>query len=440
MRRLTHPGWLLLPLRLFLGVTFSYAGLQKLANPAYLDPHSPTSVTSQMRALRHTSPIGALLQVTTHAPTLVGLLIAFGELAVGVGTLAAFSLRLAATGGTLLSLTFFLTVSWNTTPYYYGSDIVFVFAWLTILGVGDTGVLSLHAWVTQHARQPPPRARGVRRPTAAELDRRAVMRSGLTAALLGGATLALGGVTAALGRAAGRSPTRAQPQLTPLATPSDFGSDLVRFVGADARHRDRRGGGCRGRAGEVVHRPSVRKPGLDCAPLSKHVRRVQRRVHPRRVSGSVRSVECPVRLPVPRRRVRRAHGSSAAGTTARAAAIHTGARDRGPAAGGPMSTVAPESASGVEGNSRLTAVDGMVLLVLLVVEGFTVLAVRQMITLHVYVGVLLVGPVLLKCASTGFRFVRYYARARPYVEKANTWSCFIEGRLLHSMLLKLRAF
>jgi len=219
VRRLTHPGWLLLPLRLFLGVTFSYAGLQKLANPAYLDPHSPTSVTSQMRALRHTSPIGALLQVTTHAPTLVGLLIAFGELAVGVGTLAAFSLRLAATGGTLLSLTFFLTVSWNTTPYYYGSDIVFVFAWLTILGVGDTGVLSLHAWVTQHARQPPPRARGVRRPTAAELDRRAVMRTGLTAALLGGATLALGGVTAALGRAAGRSPTRAQPQLTPLATP-----------------------------------------------------------------------------------------------------------------------------------------------------------------------------------------------------------------------------
>jgi len=221
VRRLTHPGWLLLPLRLFLGVTFSYAGLQKLANPAYLDPHSPTSVTSQMRALRHTSPIGALLQVTTHAPTLVGLLIAFGELAVGVGTLAAFSLRLAATGGTLLSLTFFLTVSWNTTPYYYGSDIVFVFAWLTILGVGDTGVLSLHAWVTQHARQPPPRARGVRRPTAAELDRRAVMRSGLTAALLGGATLALGGVTAALGRAAGRSPTRAQPPGTAIGAAAD---------------------------------------------------------------------------------------------------------------------------------------------------------------------------------------------------------------------------
>lgn len=40
-----------------------------------------------------------------------------------------------------------------------------------------------------------------------------------------------------------------------------------------------------------------------------------------------------------------------------------------------------------------------------------------MITLHVYLGVALVGPVLLKCASTGYRFVRYYGRSLPYVEK-----------------------
>ena len=41
---LRQPGWLILPLRAFLGVTFVYVGLQKLANPAYLDPTSPTSV------------------------------------------------------------------------------------------------------------------------------------------------------------------------------------------------------------------------------------------------------------------------------------------------------------------------------------------------------------------------------------------------------------
>jgi hypothetical protein len=54
---------------------------------------------------------------------------------------------------------------------------------------------------------------------------------------------------------------------------------------------------------------------------------------------------------------------------------------------------------------------------LLAVEGFTILSVRQMITLHLYLGLLLVGPVLLKSASTGYRFARYYGRARPYVEK-----------------------
>jgi len=76
-----------------------------------------------------------------------------------------------------------------------------------------------------------------------------------------------------------------------------------------------------------------------------------------------------------------------------------------------------EADAGVEGNARLTALNGMVLLVLLAVEGFTVLGVRQMITLHVYLGVLLLGPVLLKCASTMYRFARYYLGATPYVRR-----------------------
>lgn len=74
-------------------------------------------------------------------------------------------------------------------------------------------------------------------------------------------------------------------------------------------------------------------------------------------------------------------------------------------------------AAGAEGNSRLTAVNGMILLALLAVEGVTVLSVQGMITLHIYLGLLLVGPVLLKCASTIYRFTRYYTGARPYVQK-----------------------
>ena len=73
--------------------------------------------------------------------------------------------------------------------------------------------------------------------------------------------------------------------------------------------------------------------------------------------------------------------------------------------------------SGAEGNSRLTAVNGVVLLGLLAVEGVTVLDVEGLITLHIYLGLMLVGPVVLKCASTCYRFARYYTGAAPYVRK-----------------------
>ena len=72
---------------------------------------------------------------------------------------------------------------------------------------------------------------------------------------------------------------------------------------------------------------------------------------------------------------------------------------------------------GVEGNSRLTAANGIVLLVLLAVEGVTVLDVRSMLTLHIFLGIMLIPPVLLKSASTAYRFARYYAGAEPYVRR-----------------------
>lgn len=86
--------------------------------------------------------------------------------------------------------------------------------------------------------------------------------------------------------------------------------------------------------------------------------------------------------------------------------------------GGARHAVVEDSAApGVEGNSRLTGLNGMLLLVLLAIEGATILRIRQLISVHVYVGVLLVGPMLLKCASTAYRFARYYAGARPYRQK-----------------------
>ena len=74
-------------------------------------------------------------------------------------------------------------------------------------------------------------------------------------------------------------------------------------------------------------------------------------------------------------------------------------------------------AAGVLGNEKLTAMTGTILLLGFFVEGLTVLEVRRLLFVHILVGALLIGPVLLKIASTGYRFVRYYTRAQPYVRK-----------------------
>ena len=69
---------------------------------------------------------------------------------------------------------------------------------------------------------------------------------------------------------------------------------------------------------------------------------------------------------------------------------------------------------GTEANARLTSSTALVLLVLLAVEGVTVLQVRSLLTLHVFIGMLLVPPVLVKLASTFWRFAKYYSGSRDY--------------------------
>ena len=72
---------------------------------------------------------------------------------------------------------------------------------------------------------------------------------------------------------------------------------------------------------------------------------------------------------------------------------------------------------GVEANARLTGSTAAVLLVLLAVEGVTVIEVGKLLRLHVFVGMLLVPPVLLKTATTGYRAARYYTGSPPYVDR-----------------------
>jgi hypothetical protein len=68
-------------------------------------------------------------------------------------------------------------------------------------------------------------------------------------------------------------------------------------------------------------------------------------------------------------------------------------------------------------NERLTATTAVVLLVLLAVEGVTILRLGSLLSVHIVVGILVIPPVLLKLGSTGYRFVRYYTGDADYVAK-----------------------
>jgi hypothetical protein len=74
-------------------------------------------------------------------------------------------------------------------------------------------------------------------------------------------------------------------------------------------------------------------------------------------------------------------------------------------------------AGGAAGNARLTGAVAVALLVLLAAEGLTIPFIGQLLGPHIFIGLLLLPPVGLKMASTGYRFARYYAHDDPYVRK-----------------------
>jgi hypothetical protein len=70
-----------------------------------------------------------------------------------------------------------------------------------------------------------------------------------------------------------------------------------------------------------------------------------------------------------------------------------------------------------DGNERLTAITGAILLVLFAAEGLTILQLGSLLYWHFFLGFLLIGPVCVKIGSTVYRFTRYYSRDPDYVRK-----------------------
>lgn len=79
-------------------------------------------------------------------------------------------------------------------------------------------------------------------------------------------------------------------------------------------------------------------------------------------------------------------------------------------------------AGGTTGNELLTSIDGGLLIVLLAVIGVTIVQIGSLLWVHLFVGLVLLGPIALKLASTGYRFARYYTGDTRYRSKGAPWT------------------
>ena len=205
----------LLFLRLFLGVTFVYAGLQKISDPGFLHPGSATYIGTQLQAFARTSPIAFLLNgVAIPLAPLTGLGVLLTELLVGLLVLAGVLTRPAAALGALINFTLFLTASWQVSPYFLGSDSIYTVAWVVLAIAGDQGFWSLEPALRARLGRPAPPPRRA----AAELSRRQFL------VRAGGAAVGLVWVLALLPRLApprtGTTANLNEPSPNPGASPT----------------------------------------------------------------------------------------------------------------------------------------------------------------------------------------------------------------------------
>jgi thiosulfate dehydrogenase (quinone) large subunit len=177
----TVPALALLPIRIFFGATFLWAGLDKLLDPTFLDPAAATSIHAQLVAFSRTSPLGDLIRDALPYANAVGLVIAVAELGIGIGALTGIAFRLAAAGGAALSLLFWLTASWATRPFYFGADLPYAVGWIA-LAVAGHGDLLVPARYRERPRVPVA-ANRVDESAPASPARRLVFQAGLLASL-----------------------------------------------------------------------------------------------------------------------------------------------------------------------------------------------------------------------------------------------------------------
>jgi thiosulfate dehydrogenase (quinone) large subunit len=217
------PGMALFPLRLFLGGTFVYAGVQKLSDPGFLNSEAPTYIGTQLEGFADGTPGRLLLEPALSHAAVAGVGVALLELMVGALVLMGVLVRPAAVAGLALTLVLFLTATWHTSPYFLGSDIVFVFAWLPFVLAGAEGQPTVSALLARRPMRPPASGR--------VLSRRALFVNALG---LAGLVTAAAAAASTLARGTYHAPPR--PRTT--KQPGDLGPASALAPGSSQAYTD----------------------------------------------------------------------------------------------------------------------------------------------------------------------------------------------------------
>ena len=154
-------SWPLRIMRLWLGFTWIYAGLNKASDPGFLTPGSPTFIGTQLRGYSTQSPIGFAFNRLIENSLQVGIFVMLSEMAIGLATVFWVAPTMAAFGGFSMSVGLWLASSFHENPYFLASDTAYAILWLSYL-------LSI---------------RNKRKSFGLSLERRGLMRVGMIGAL-----------------------------------------------------------------------------------------------------------------------------------------------------------------------------------------------------------------------------------------------------------------
>lgn len=137
-RRIRANGWPTLPLRLFLGALFCFAGYAKFSYPGFFDEGSRNGLQSAANAASEGTPLSFLMGPLADNPSVFGHITAISEIAIGLGLLVGLLTRMAALAGMILTTTILLSVNWNGVKEYTGSS-----GWFTAVDLAVAAALSI---------------------------------------------------------------------------------------------------------------------------------------------------------------------------------------------------------------------------------------------------------------------------------------------------------